>query len=51
MKDDRLPKIVLFGQQSRVKQKASRLWFGWEDLIRKDLREMGRSWEGSKREA
>ena len=24
---------------------------GWEDVVRKDLREMGTSWEGVKREA
>jgi len=32
MKDDRLPKIVLFGQPSRAKQKAGRQWLEWEDV-------------------
>ena len=51
MKGDRLPKIVLFGQLSGAEQKAgcSRLW--WEDAINKDLKEIGTSWEGVKREA
>ena len=51
MKDDRLPKIVLFGQPSRAKRKASRPRLGWEDIIKKDLKEMRTSWEGVKREA
>jgi hypothetical protein len=50
MKEDRLPKIVLFGQPSRDKQKAGRPPLGWEDVIKKDLKEMGTSWEGVKRE-
>ena len=41
MKDDRLPKIVLFGQPSRAKRKAGRPRLGWEDVIKKDLKEMG----------
>ena len=40
-KDDRLPKIVLFGQSPRAKRKASFLRQGWEDVIKKDLKEMG----------
>jgi hypothetical protein len=51
MKDDRLPKIVLFGQPSRTKRKAGHPRLGWEDAIKKDLKEMGISWEGVKREA
>jgi hypothetical protein len=50
-KDDRLPKVVLFGQPSRAKQKAGRPRLGWEDVIKKDLKEMGTSWVGVKREA
>jgi hypothetical protein len=50
MKDDRLPKIVLFGQPSRAKRKAGRPRLGWEDFIKKDLKEMGTSWAGVKRE-
>jgi hypothetical protein len=51
MKDDRLPKIVLFGQPSRSKGKAGLLRLGWEDVIKKDLKEMATSWVGVKREA
>ena len=51
MKDDKLPKIVLFGQPSGATQKAGRPCLGWEDVINKDLKEMGTSWEGVKREA
>ena len=51
MKDDRLPKIVLFGQPSGATRKAGRPFLGWEDVINKDLKEMGTSWEGVKREA
>ena len=50
MKDDRLPKIVLFGQPPRAKRKAGRPRLGWEDVIKKDLKEMGTSWEGVTRE-
>ena len=46
MKDDRLPKVVLFGQPSRAKRIPK--WM--EDVIRKDLRETITSWEGVKRE-
>jgi len=41
MKDDILPKIVLFGQPSKTRQNAGRLWLGWEDVEKKDLRELG----------
>ena len=51
MKDDRLPKIVLFGQPSGATRKAGRPRLGWEDVINKDLKEMGTSCEGVKREA
>ena len=44
MKDDRLPKIVLFDQPSRAKQIVGRPRLGWEDVIKKDLKEMGTSW-------
>ena len=43
MKDDRLPKIILFDQPFRVKQKAGRPQFGWDD-VRKYLSEIGTSW-------
>jgi hypothetical protein len=51
MKDDRLPKIVLFGQPSRAKRKAGRPLLGWEDVLKKDFKEMRTSWEGVKRES
>ena len=51
MKDDRLPKIVLFGQPSGATRKAGCPCLGWEDVINKDLKEMGTSWDGVKREA
>ena len=51
MKDDRLPKIVPFGYLSRAKRKAGRRCLGWEDVIKKDLKETGTSWEDVKREA
>jgi hypothetical protein len=46
-----LPKIVLVGQLFRAKQKEGCPRLGWEDVTRKDLREMGTSWEDVKREA
>jgi hypothetical protein len=49
--NERLSKIVLFGQPSRAKRKAGRLRLGWEDVIKTDLREMVTSWEGVKKEA
>jgi hypothetical protein len=36
----RLPKIVLFGKPSRAKRKAGRPRLGWEEVIKKDLKEM-----------
>ena len=51
MKDDRLPKIVLFGQPSKAKRKADSRRLGWEDFIKKDLKEIGTTLEGVKREA
>jgi hypothetical protein len=51
MKDDRLLKTVLFGQPSRVDREAGRLRLGWEDVTKKDLRDIGASWEGVKRNA
>jgi hypothetical protein len=51
MKDDRLPKIVFFCQLCRAKWKAGCPCLGWEDVIKKDLKENGTSWEGIKREA
>ena len=51
MKDDKLPKIVLFGQLSWAKRRACHPQLGWEDVIKKDLKEMGTSWEGVKKEA
>ena len=51
MKDNRLPNTFLFGPPSRAKQKVGRPLLGWEDVIKKDLKEMGTSWEGLKRVA
>ena len=48
MKDDRLPKI---GQPSGAPRKAGRPCLGWEDVINKNLKEMGTSLERVKREA
>ena len=49
MKDNRLPKIVLFGQPSSLKWKAVRPRLGWQNVIQKDLKEMGTSLKGVKR--
>ena len=51
MKNDRLLKIVLFGQPSRSDPTTGRTCLRWEDVIRKDLKEMGTSREGVKRVA
>ena len=51
MKDDRLLKIILFGQHSRAKRKAGRPRQWWEGVVNNDLKEMGVSWEGVNREA
>ena len=48
MKDDRLSKIVLCVQPFRAKCKAGRPRLGWEDIIKKDLKEMETSWKGVK---
>ena len=50
MKDDRLANIVHFVQPSRAKEKAGLPLLGWENVIKKDLREMETSWESVKRE-
>ena len=46
--DDRLTKIVLFGQPSGARRKAGHPCLGWEDVINKDLKEMRTSQEGIK---
>ena len=51
MRDDGLPKIVLFGQPAGATRKEDRPRLGWEDVINKYLKEMATSWEGVKREA
>ena len=51
MNDDILSKIFLFGLPSRAKQKAGCPWLGWGEVVMKDLRGMGTSWEGVNREA
>ena len=52
MKDDcPVPKIVLFGQLSGATRKTGRPFLGVEDVMNKDLKEMGTTWEGVKREA
>ena len=43
--------IVIFGQPSGAKRKAIPPCLGWEDVVNKDLKEIGTSWEGVKREA
>ena len=50
MKDNKLPKIVFFGQPSKANPKAGRPRLGWKDVIKKDLKKMGASWEGVTRE-
>ena len=40
MKDDRIPKIVLFDQPSMAERKADRPRLRGEDVIKKDLKEM-----------
>ena len=51
VKDDRLPKIALYGQPSRARRKTGCPRLGWEDVIKKDLKDMGTSWEGVQRES
>jgi len=44
MKDDRLPKIFFFGHCLGLNGKQIvHNWLGWEDVIKKDLREVGTS--------
>ena len=50
MKDDILPKITVFDQPSRAKRKAGCPQLGKEDVIKKDLKEMGKSRDGVKRD-
>ena len=50
MKDDRLPKIVLFGQSSRAERKAGRPRLGLQDIRKIDLKETELSWKGLNRE-
>jgi hypothetical protein len=49
IKYDRLPKIILFAQLSRAKQKAGRPPLGWEDVVKKDVKKMGTLLAGIKR--
>ena len=51
MKDDIFPNIFLFGHLSRAKRKVGCPRLGWEDTIKKDLKETGTCWEGFKEEA
>ena len=51
MKDVRLPQTVLIGQPSGATLKAECPRLVWEDIINKELKEMGTSWEGVKTEA
>ena len=51
MNDDKLPKIVLFGQPYGGTRKAGRPRLGWKNVMNKDLKEMETSWEVVKREA
>ena len=51
IKDDRLPKIVLFGKPTVTKRKPGHPQLGWEEVIRKDLKEIETSWDDVKRKA
>ena len=51
MKDDRLSKIVLLGQPSGAKRIAVCPRLGWDNVIKKNLKEGGNSWESVKRHA
>ena len=44
-------RLSFFGQLSGATRKAGRPCLGWEDVINKELGEMGTSWEGVKKEA
>ena len=48
MKDGRLPKTVLSSQPSRAKKIAGRLWWGWKDVIKKDIKGNGKFLGGCK---
>ena len=48
MKNDRLPKIVLFCQVSRARRTEGCPRFGWEDKVKFKIN--GVSWDGAKRE-
>ena len=41
IEDNRLLKIILFGQQSRAKTEKSHPQIGWEQIVRKNLMEIG----------
>jgi len=45
IREDRMPKIVLINRLSMAKQKADCPWLGWEDVIKKDLKELRAFWE------
>ena len=46
-----IPEDCPYGQPYRAKWKAGHRRLGWEDLAKKDLKEIGSSWEDIKREA
>ena len=51
MKDERLPKMVIFGQPSRAKRKEGHCRIGWKEVSRKGFKEIVTSWEFVKRGA
>lgn len=51
MTDERLPRLLLFGKPQEGRKKAGRPVMGWEEVIRKDLKNIGLSWEVAKVEA
>ena len=50
MKYVRSSEVILSSQPCRAKRKADRSQLGREDTIKKDLRELGTSWESLKNE-
>ena len=50
MKDNRFPKMVLLGRPAGAEWKAVRPRLGWEDVMNKDLKEIGTSLDGVRRE-
>ena len=48
MKNDRLPKIVFFGQPSRAKRKADHPRLGLKDFMKKDFKGNGNFLGGCK---